>query len=119
MSDLPADGHKLDINPLIRAQLDSAPLIEATEEQIKRSIWMKKPRQTLLFLCDGLVNTDCFPWYYGAFFVLNCERYLDGLLSEVNRPRFSRHSPSSLHNAHSRCQRRVRWQRSEFHKLAV
>ncbi|WP_240113675.1 hypothetical protein [Pseudomonas aeruginosa] len=35
MSDLPADGHKLDINPLIRAQLDSAPLIEATEEQIK------------------------------------------------------------------------------------
>ena len=96
MSDLPADGHKLDINPLIRAQLDSAPLIEATEEQIKRSIWMKKPRQTLLFLRGGLVNTDCFPWYYGAFFVLNCERYLDGLLSEEQLDRFVRMLLSDL-----------------------
>ena len=96
MSDLPADGHKLDINPLIRTQLDSAPLIEATEEQIKRSIWMKKPRQTLLFLRGGLVNTDCFPWYYGAFFVLNCERYLDGLLSEEQLDRFVRMLLSDL-----------------------
>ena len=62
----------LSINPKIRAKLDQAPLIEATEQQIKQKFWwMKNPRQQLLFLHNGLINTMCFPGYYGAFFVLN------------------------------------------------
>ncbi len=79
----------LPINPKIRAKLDQAPLIEATEQQIKQKFWwMKSPRQQLLFLHDGLINTMCFPGYYGAFFVLNYERYLDGQLDEEQLDRF-------------------------------
>lgn len=78
----------ISIHTKVRARLDSTPLIEATEEQIKRSVWMKKPGQRLLFLRDGLVNTMCFPSYYGAFFVLNYERYQAGQLDEDQLDRF-------------------------------
>lgn len=79
----------LPISPKIRAKLDQAPLIEATEQQIKQKFWwMKHPRQQLLFLQDGLINTMCFPGYYGAFFILNYERYLDGQLDEEQLDRF-------------------------------
>lgn len=78
----------LPINPKIRTRLNCAPLIEADERKIKNSIWMKKPGQRLLFLQEGLVNTMCFPSFYGAFFVLNYERHLDGLLDYEQLDRF-------------------------------
>ncbi len=80
---------KLPINTKIRAILDSTPLIEATEEQIRKKFWwMKNPRQKLLFMDDGLINTMCFPGYYGAFFILNLERHREGLLSDDQLDRF-------------------------------
>jgi len=78
----------LPINPKIRARLDKAPLIEATEHEIKMKVWFEKPRNRMLFLRDGLIDTQCFPSYYGAFFVLNYERHLDGLLDEDQLDRF-------------------------------
>ena len=78
----------LHINPKIRTRIDSAPLIEADERKIKNSIWMKKPGQRLLFLQEGLVNTICFPSFYGAFFVLNYERHMAGLLDCEQLDRF-------------------------------
>lgn len=79
----------LSINPIIRSRLDKAPLIEATEQQIRQKFWwMKKPRQRLLFLNDGLIDTQCFPGYCGAFFVLNFERHLAGQLDEEQLDRF-------------------------------
>ncbi len=80
---------KLPINTKVRAILDSTPLIEATEEQIRKKFWwMKNPRQKLLFMDDGLINTMCFPGYYGAFFILNHERYREGLLRDYQVDRF-------------------------------
>lgn len=80
---------KLPINTKVRAILDSTPLIEASEEQIREKLsWMKSPRQRLLFLQDGLINTMCFPSYYGAFFILNLERHFDGEMNEEQLDRF-------------------------------
>lgn len=73
---------QLPINPIIRARLDKAPIVEATEHEIKMTVWFEKPRNRMLFLCDGLIDTQCFPAFYGAFFVLNFERHLAGLLDE-------------------------------------
>lgn len=73
---------QLPVNPLIRARLDKAPLIEATEHEIKMKVWFEKPRNRMLFLRDGLIDTQCFPAFYGAFFVLNLERHLAGDLDE-------------------------------------
>lgn len=78
----------LPINSKVRTRLDSAPLIEADERKIKNSIWLKKPGQRLLFLQNGLVNTFFFPAFYGAFFVLNYERHLNGLLDYEQLDRF-------------------------------
>ena len=80
--------NKLPINSKIRTRLDKTPLIEATERQIKEAVWMRSPRQSLLFLQDGLINTMMFPGYYGAFFVLNYERHMAGLLDEEQLDRF-------------------------------
>ncbi len=79
---------KLCINPIIRARLDKAPLIEADEHEIKRTVWFEKPRNRMLFLQDGLIDTQCFPAYYGAFFVLNYERHLAGVMNEEQLDHF-------------------------------
>lgn len=63
-------------------------MIEADERKIKNSIWMKKPGQQLLFLQEGLINTVCFPSFFGAFFVLNYERHMNGLLDYEQLDRF-------------------------------
>lgn len=73
---------QLPINPIIRAKLDKAPLINATEHEIKMKVWFEKPRNRMIFLRDGLIDTQCFPAFYGAFFVLNLERHLAGDLDE-------------------------------------
>ncbi len=79
---------QLSINPLIRARLDKAPMVEATEHEIKMKVWIEKPRNRMLFLRDGLIDTQCFPAFYGAFFVLNLERHLAGDLDEDQLDRF-------------------------------
>lgn len=79
---------QLPINPIIRARLDKAPLIEATEYEIKMTVWFEKPRNRMLFLRDGLIDTQCFPAFYGAFFVLNLERHLAGDLDEEQLDHF-------------------------------
>lgn len=79
---------QLPINPLIRSKLDKAPLIEATEHEIKMKVWFEKPRNRMLFLRDGLIDTQCFPAFYGAFFVLNLERQLAGDLDEEQLDHF-------------------------------
>ncbi|OQR35339.1 hypothetical protein BWR15_15515 [Pseudomonas sp. T] len=79
---------KLPIHPKVRAKLAKAPLIETDERQIKDIVWFQKPRNRMLFLHDGLIYTQCFPSYYGAFFILNYERYLNGQLDEEQLDRF-------------------------------
>ncbi|MWV14175.1 hypothetical protein F3I62_18905 [Pseudomonas sp. R-28-1W-6] len=73
---------QLPINPIIRARLDKAPLIDAVEHNIRMTYWFEKPRNRMLFLRDGLIDTQCFPAFYGAFFILNLERHLAGDLDE-------------------------------------
>lgn len=80
--------NKLSINPKIRAKLDKAPLIEIINRQIEQGDWFKPARDRVLLLHDGLLYTHSFPSYYGAFFVLNYERYLEELLNEEQLDRF-------------------------------
>lgn len=79
---------QLPINPTIRAKLDKAPLVEATEHEIKMKVCLEKPRNRMLFLRDGLIDTQCFPSFYGAFFVLNLERHMAGDLDEEQLDHF-------------------------------
>lgn len=79
---------KLSINGKVRATLDRAPLIEITDRQINEADWRRPSRDRVLLLHDGLIYTHCFPSYYGAFFVLNYERYLEGLLDDEQLDRF-------------------------------
>ena len=80
--------NKLSINPKIRAKLDKAPLIKIINREIEERDWVKPARDRVLLLHDGLIYDYGFPPYYGAFFVLNYERYLDGLLGEEQLDRF-------------------------------
>ncbi len=79
---------RLSISPKIRAKLDKAPLIDAVEHNIRMTHWFEKPRNRMLFMREGLIDTQCFPAFYGAFFVLNYERHMAGDLDAEHLDRF-------------------------------
>lgn len=80
--------NELSINPKIRAKLDKAPLIKIIDREIEQGDWFKPARDRVLLLHDGLIYDYGFPPYYGAFFVLNYERYRQGFLDEEQLDRF-------------------------------